>query len=240
MFKLGLGRAENQRSNCQHLLDRRKTKRDPEKHLLLLYWLCQSLWLCGSQQTVDNSSGDGNTRPSSLLRNLYGGQEATGKTGHGTMDWFQIAKGVCQGCILSPSLFNLYAESVMPSNHLILYCPLLLPPSIFPSIRDFSSKSVLRIRWPKYWSFNFKISPSNEYSGLISFRIDWLDLLAVQGTLKSLLHHHSSWQTDGEIVETVIDFIFLGSKITADGDCSHEIKWHFYLRRKAVTNLDSI
>ena len=83
-------------------------------------------------------------------------------------------------------------ESVMPSNHLILRRPLLLPPSIFPSIRVFSNESVLCISWPKYWSFNFSISPSNEYSGLISFRMDWLDLLAVQGTLKSLLQHHSS------------------------------------------------
>jgi len=83
-------------------------------------------------------------------------------------------------------------DSVMPSNHLILCRPLLLLPSIFPSIRIFSSESVLRIRWPKYWDFNFSISPSNEYSGLISFRIDWFDLLAVQGTLKSLLQHHSS------------------------------------------------
>ena len=80
----------------------------------------------------------------------------------------------------------------MPSNHLILCRPLLLPPSIFPSIRVFSSESVLCIRWPKYWNLSFSISPSNEYSGLISFRIDWLDLLAVQGTLKSLLQHHSS------------------------------------------------
>ena len=80
----------------------------------------------------------------------------------------------------------------MPSNYLILCCPLLLLPSIFPSIRVFSNESVLRIRWPKHWSFSFSISPSNEYSGLISFRIDWLDLLAVQGTLKSLLQHHSS------------------------------------------------
>ena len=80
---------------------------------------------------------------------------------------------------------------VMPSSHLILCHPLLLLPSIFPSIRVFSNESVLQIRWPKYWSFSFSISPSNEYSGLISFRIDWLDLLAVQGTLKSLLQHHS-------------------------------------------------
>ena len=83
-------------------------------------------------------------------------------------------------------------ESVMPSNHLILCCPLLLLPSIFPSIRVYSNESVLCIRQPKYWSFSFIISPSNEYSGLISFRMDWLDLLAVQGTPKSLLQHHSS------------------------------------------------
>src|SRR5574337_19274 len=83
-------------------------------------------------------------------------------------------------------------ESVMPSNHLILCHPLLLLPSIFPSTRVFSNESALRIRWPKYWSFSFSLSPFNEYSGLISFRIDWLDLFAVQGTLKSLLQHHSS------------------------------------------------
>ena len=83
-------------------------------------------------------------------------------------------------------------ESVMPSNHLILCHPLFLPPSIFPSIRVFSNESALCIRWPKYWSFSFSISLSNEYSGLIYFRIDWLDLLAVPGTLKNLLQHHSS------------------------------------------------
>ena len=83
-------------------------------------------------------------------------------------------------------------ESVTPSNHLILCRPFLLLPSIFPSIRIFSNESVLRIRWPEYWNFSFSISPSNEYSGLISFRMDWLDLHAVQGTLKSLLQHHSS------------------------------------------------
>ena len=83
-------------------------------------------------------------------------------------------------------------ESVMPSNHLILCCPLLLLPPIFPSIRVFSSESTLRMRWPKYWSFSFSISPSSEYSGLIFFRRDWLDLLGVQGILKSLIQHHSS------------------------------------------------
>ena len=83
-------------------------------------------------------------------------------------------------------------ESVMPSNHLILCRPLFLLPSIFPSIRIFSSESALRMKWPKYWSFSFKISPTNEQPGLMSFRMDWLDLLAIQGTLKSLLQHHSS------------------------------------------------
>ena len=95
--------------------------------------------------------------------------------------------------IKSCSMLKLMSiESVMPSNHLILYHPLLLLPSIFPSIRVFSNESVLHIRWPKYWSFSFNISPSSEYSGLISFRMDWLDLLAVQGSLKSLLQHNSS------------------------------------------------
>ena len=83
-------------------------------------------------------------------------------------------------------------ESVMPSNYLILCCPLLLLPSIPPSLRVFSNESTLRMRWPKYWSFSFSISPSNEHPGLVSFKMDWLDLLAVQGTLKSLLQHHSS------------------------------------------------
>ena len=93
----------------------------------------------------------------------------------------------------SQSLLKLMSiESVMPSNHHILCRSLLFPPSIFPSIRVFSNESALCIRWPKYWSFSLSISPSNEYSGLISFRMDWLDLLAVQGTLKSLLQHHSS------------------------------------------------
>jgi len=94
---------------------------------------------------------------------------------------------------ISRSLFKLVCiESVMPSNCLILCHPLLLPPSIFPSIRVFPNESVLRIRWPKYWSFSFSISPFKEYSGLISFRMDWLNLFAVQGTLRSLLQHHSS------------------------------------------------
>src|SRR5574337_1180036 len=186
---------------------------------------------------------------------------------------------------------------MMPSNHLTLcHHPLLLLPSIFLSIRVFSNELALHIKWPKYWSFSFSIIPSNEYSGLISFRMDWLDLLAVQGTLKSLLQHHSSkasilrpsdfftvqlshpYMTTGKTIaltrrtfvgkvmslllnmlsRLVITFLprskcllisWLQSpsvvileprKITADGDCSHEIKRRLLLARKVMTNLDSI
>ena len=124
--------------------------------------------------------GDGGSSVSSLIQLSYlvvTPQTAAHQASLSTNSW---------------SLLKLMSiESVMPSNHLILCHPLLLP-SIFPSIRVFSDESVLCIRWPKYWSFSFSISPSNEYSGLISFRMDWLDFLAVQGTLKSLLQHHSS------------------------------------------------
>ena len=116
-------------------------------------------------------------------------------------------------------------KSVMPSNHLILCHPFLLLPSIFPSIRVFSNESALRIRWPKFWSFSFNISPSNEYSGLISFRIDWLDLLAVQGTLKSLLQHHSSkasilWHSAFFIVQLSHSYTITGKTIAL-------VRWTF-------------
>ena len=119
----------------------------------------------------------------------------------------------------SQSLLKLMSiESLMPFNHLILCHPLLLPLALFPSIRVFSNESVLCIRWPKYWSFNFSISPSNEYSGPISFRMDWLDLLAVQRTLKSLLQHHSSkasilWHSAFFIVQLSHPYMTTGKTI---------------------------
>ena len=119
----------------------------------------------------------------------------------------------------SQSLLKLMSiESVMLSNHLILCHPLLLPPSTFPRIKDFFNESVLHIRWPKYWSFSFSISPSNEYSGMISFSMDWLDLLAVQGTLMSLLQHHSSkapvlWCSDFFIVQLSHPYMTTGKTI---------------------------
>ena len=113
--------------------------------------------------------------------------------------------------------------SVMPSSHLILCCPPLLPPSIFPSLRVFPNESVLRIRWPKYWSFSFSISPSSEFSGLISFRMDWLDLLAVQGALKTLLQHHSSkgsilWHSAFFIIQLSHPYVTTGKKLLS-GHC---------------------
>ena len=122
-----------------------------------------------------------------------------------------------------PKLMSI--ESVMPSRHLILCCPFLLLPSIFPSIRVFSNESALHIRWPKYWSFSFSISPSSEHSGLISFRMDWLDLLAAQGSLKSLLQHHSSkasilWHSAFFIVQ-------LSHSYTTTGKCIALTRWTF-------------
>ena len=127
---------------------------------------------------------------------------------------------------ISQSLFKLMSiESVMPSRHLILYRPLLLLPPIPPSIRVFSNESTLQMRWPKYWSFSFSISPSKEHPGLISFRMDWLDLLAVQGTLKSLLQHHSTkasilWCSAFFIVQLSHPYMTTGKTIAL-------IKWTF-------------
>ena len=108
--------------------------------------------------------------------------------------WTAVRQASLFSTIFLSSLKLMPTKSVMPSNYVILCCPLFLPPSTFPSIRVFSNELALRIRWPKYWSFSFNVSPSNEYSGLVSFRIGWFDLLAVQGTLKSLLQHHSSFK----------------------------------------------
>ena len=119
---------------------------------------------------------------------------------------------------------NSSSESVMPSNHLILCRPLLLPPSIFPSIRVFSNESVLRIKWPKHWNFIFSISSSNEYSGLISFRMNWLDLLAIQGTLKSLLQHHSSKTS---ILQCSAFFIQLSHPYMTTGKTIALTRWTF-------------
>ena len=142
---------------------------------------CSRQWGCSEPENTNFSQGGGHPWASLQFSSVvsdslrpHGPQHAMSNT----------------NCQSPPKPMSI--ESVMPSSHLILCRPLLVLPSIFPSIRVFSNESALRIRWPKYWSFSFNISPSNEYPGLISFRMNWLDLLAVQGILKSLLHHHSS------------------------------------------------
>ena len=135
----------------------------------------------------------------------------------------------------------LIIDSVMPSNHLILCHPLLLLPSIFPSIRVFSNKSVLRIRWPKYWCFSFSISPSNEYSGLISFRMVWFDLLAGQGTLKSLLQHHCSkasiiWCSAYFIVQLSHPYMTTGKTITLTRQVSEKTGLLYNLYSKKIVS----
>ena len=139
--------------------------------------------------------------------------------------WTTVCQAPLSSTISRSLLKFMSVESVMPSSHLILYHPVLLLPSIFPSIRVFSSESVLRIRWPKYWSFSFSISPSNEYSGLISFRIDWFDLLAVQRTLKSLLQHRSS---KASILQHLASFMVqLSCQYMATGKTTALTLWTF-------------
>ena len=123
-------------------------------------------------------------------------------------------------------------ESVMPTNHLILCHPLLLLPSIFSSIRVFSNESVLCIKWPKYWSFSFSISPSNEYSGLISVRTDWLDLLAVQGTLRSLLQHHSSKASI--LLHSAFYTVQLSHPYTTTGKTIDLTRWTFFIKETSL------
>ena len=167
-----------------------------------------------------------------LLRNLYAGQEATARTGHGTTDRFQIRKGVCQGCILSPCLFNLYAEYIMRNAGL----------EEAQTVMEMAGRNINNLRYAddttlmaesegELKSLLMKVKEESEKVGL-KLNIQKMNIMA-SGLI-------TSWQIDGETVETAADFIFLGSKITADGNCSHEIKRHLLLGRKVMTNLDSI
>ena len=131
-------------------------------------------------------------------------------------------------------------ESMMPSNHLILCRPLFLLPSIFPSIRVFSNESVLHIKWPKDWSFIFSISPSNEYSGLISFKMDWLDLLALQGTLKSLLQHHKSISFSALYGISAFFMVQLSHPYMTTGKTIALTRWTYYLKTHESHDADSV
>ena len=166
-----------------------------------------------------------------LLRNLYAGQEATVRTGHGTTDWFQIGKGACQGCILAPCLFNFYAEYIMRNAGMDEAQAGIK--SAGRNINNFryADDTTLMTESEELKSLLMKVKEDTEKAGL---------KLNIQKTKIMASGPITSWQIDGETVETVSDFLFLGSKITADGDCSHEIKRSLLLGRKVMTNLDSI
>ena len=167
-----------------------------------------------------------------LGRNLYAGQEATVRTGHGTTDWFQIAKGVCLGCILSPCLFNLYAEYIMRNAGLEeAQAGIKIARRNINNLRYADDTTLMAESEEELKSLLIKVKEESEKVGL---------KLNIQKTKIMTSGPITSWQIDGETVETVSDFIFLGAKITTDGDCSHEIKRHFLLGRKVMTNLDSI
>ena len=167
-----------------------------------------------------------------LLRNLYAGQEATVRTGHGTTDWFQIGKGICQGCILSPCLFNLYAEHIMRNAGLEeAQAGIKISSRNISNLRYADDTTLMAENEEELKSLLRKVKEESENVGL---------RLNIQKTKIMASGPITSWEIDGETVETVSDSIFLGSKITADGDCSHEIKRRLLLGRKFMTNLDSI
>ena len=168
----------------------------------------------------------------SLPRNLYAGQEATVRTGHGTTDWFQIGKEVRQGCILSPCLFNLYAEYINRNVGLDeAQAGIKIAGRNINNLRYADDTTLMAESEEELKSLLMKVKEESEKAGL---------KLNIQNTKIMAFSPITSWQIDGETMETVTDFIFLGSKITVDGDCSHEIKRRLLLRRNAMTNLDSI
>ena len=167
-----------------------------------------------------------------LLRNLHAGQEATVRTGHGTTDWFQIGKEVCQGCILSPCLFNLYAEYIMRNAGLEeSQAGIKIAGRNINNLRYADDTTLMVESEEELKSLLVKVKEESENVGL---------KLNIQKTKIMASGPITSWEIDGETVEAMSDFIFLGSKITADGDCSHEIKRCLLLARKVMTNLDSI
>ena len=182
---------------------------------------------------MKNSERDGNTRPPNLpLRNLYADQETTVRTGHGTTDWLQIGKGVCQGCILSPCLFNFYAEYIMRNAGLEeAQAGIKIAGRNINDFRYEDDTTLMAESEEKLKSLLMKVK---EESGKVGLKLN------IQKTKIVASGPITSWEIGGETVETVSDFISLGSKITADGDCSHEIKRCLLLGRKVMTNLDSI
>ena len=191
-----------------------------------------SLWLCGSQQTMENSSSDGTTRPPAMPPEKSVGQETTVRSGHGTIDWFQIGKGVHQGCILAPCLFNLYAEYIMRNAGLEeAKARIKIAGRNIKNLRYADNTTLMAESEEELKSILMKGKEESEKVGL---------KLNIQKTKIMASGPITSWEIDGETVETVSDFTLWGSKITADGDCSHEIKRCLLLGRKVMANLDSI
>ena len=182
---------------------------------------------------MENSERDGNTKLLDCpLRNLYAGQEATVRTGHGTTDWFQIGKGICQGCTLSPCLFNLYAGYIVRNARLDeAKAGIKISGRKINNLRYADDTTLMAESEEELKSLLMKVKEESKKVGL---------RLNIQKSKIMASSPINSWQIDGETVETVIDFIFSGSKITMDGDCSHEIKRCLFLGRKVMTNLDSI
>ena len=182
---------------------------------------------------MENSERDGNTRPPDLtLENLYAGQEATVRTGHGTTDWFQIGKGVCKGCILSPRLFNFYAEYIMRNTGLDeAQAGIKIARRNINNLRYTDDTTLMAESEEELKSLLMRVKEESEKVGL---------KLNIQKTKIMASGPITSWQINGETVESVADFIFLGSKLAADGDGSHEIKRRLLLGRKVMTNLDTM
>ena len=221
----------NQRSNCQHPLDHSKSKRVPEKKTSISALLTMpkplTVWITINWKILKEMGIPDHL--TCLLRNLYAGQEATVRTGHGTTDWFQIGKGVCQGCILSPCLFNFYAEYIMRNAGLEeAQAGIKIARRNINNLRYADDTTLMAESEEELKSLLMKVKEESEKVGL---------KLNIQKTKIMASGPITSWEIDGE---TVSDFIFLGSRITADGDCSHEIKRRLLLGRKVMTNLDSI
>ena len=207
-------------------MDHRKSKRVLEKHLLAFDCVDHNkLWKILKEMGIPDHL-------TCLLRNLYAGQEATVRTGHGRTDWFQIGKRVCQSYILSPCLFNLYAEYIMGNAGLDkAQVGIKIAGKNINNFKYADDTSLMAESEEELKGLLMKVKEKNEKFGL---------KLSIQKSNIMASNPITSWQIDGETMERVTDFIFLGSKITADGDCSHEIKRHLLLGRKVMTNLDSV
>ena len=221
----------NQRSNCQHLLDHQKSKRVLEKHQLLLYWLCQRLWLCGSQQTLEilKEMGIPDHLPY-FLRNLFAGQEATVRTRHGTTDWFQIGKGVHQGCILSPCLFNLYAEYIMWDAGLDkAQTGIKISGRNINNLRYVDDTTLMAESKEELKSLLMKVKEGS-IKAVLKLSIQKAKIMA-SGPI-------TSWQPNGETMETVTNLFSWAPESLQMVTAAMKLR-HLLLGRKAMTNLDT-